>query len=147
MESNADLQPADEGPSVIGSGIFIDGNIEANADLQIRGRVIGDVRCETLLLGQQGEIRGNVVADRVWVSGRVDGAIETGDLALEATARVKGDVGYKRIRMADGAVVEGRLRHGAREDAAEASTARRIEAPARKPASPAPKAQAPVYIE
>jgi len=147
MDSNA-ITARDEGPSVIGSGIFVDGNIEATVDLQIRGRISGDVRCETLVLGEQGEIRGNVFADRVRLSGTVEGAIETGDLAIEATARVKGDLTYSRIKMATGAVVQGRMSHVPRDDVHEAEAVRMIEPPqAHKPASPTGKAQAAVYIE
>jgi cytoskeletal protein CcmA (bactofilin family) len=147
MNSNAISHAADEGQSVIGSGILVNGNIEANVDLQIRGKVVGDVRCQTLVLGEQGEIRGNVTAERVWLSGLVDGAIETGDLAVEATARVKGDLTYSRIRMADGAVVQGRMSHVGREAAA-AGSVPSIEAPtAQKSPSAAGKAQAAVYIE
>jgi cytoskeletal protein CcmA (bactofilin family) len=148
MNSNANSHSVDEGPSVIGSGILVNGNIEADVDLQIRGKVVGDVRCDTLVLGEQGEIRGDVTAERVWLSGRVDGAIATGDLAIEATARVKGDLTYSRIRMADGAVVHGRMSYVGREAAAATESVPMNEAPAeQKPPSPAGKAQAAVYIE
>jgi cytoskeletal protein CcmA (bactofilin family) len=119
MRGSADPTARDEGPSIIGSGISIDGDIEAEVDLRIRGKVVGNVRCAALVLGEQGEIRGNVVADRVRLSGLVEGAVETGDLAVEEGARVKGDVTYSRIRMVKGAVVQGRLSHVAREDSVE----------------------------
>ncbi|HEX8061787.1 MAG TPA: polymer-forming cytoskeletal protein [Allosphingosinicella sp.] len=147
MNSKAN-SAADEGPSVIGSGILVNGNIEAEVDLQIRGRVVGDVRCGTLVLGEQGEIRGNVAAERVWLSGLVDGTIETGDLAIEATARVKGDLTYSRIRMADGAVVQGRMSHVRREAPVAAESVPMGEAPnVQTPPSPAAKTRGAVYIE
>ncbi|HEX9947576.1 MAG TPA: polymer-forming cytoskeletal protein [Allosphingosinicella sp.] len=147
MDSNPN-SAADEGPSLIGSGIFVDGNIVANVDLQIRGKVLGDVRCETLVLSEQGEIRGNVIADRVRLAGSVEGAIDTGDLAIEATARVQGDLTYSRIKMATGAVVQGRMSHVAREDVFEAEPVGMTDLPpARKPDSPAGKTQKAVYIE
>jgi cytoskeletal protein CcmA (bactofilin family) len=147
MDRNANPSAADEGPSVIGSGIFVDGDIEANVELQIRGKVAGNVRCETLILGEHGEIRGNVVADRVRLSGLVDGAIDTADLAIEATARVQGDLTYSRIKMATGAVVQGRMSHVERGDSADSAPARTGPTPARKASAPPPKAQAAVYIE
>ena len=148
MDSNANSAADDEGPSLIGSGILIEGNIVADVELQIRGRIVGDVRCETLVLSEHGEIRGNVVADRVRLSGSVEGAIDTGDMAIESTARVKGDLTYSRIRMATGAVVQGRMSHVARGDVAEAESVGMTDLPqASKPASPAVKAQAAVYIE
>jgi cytoskeletal protein CcmA (bactofilin family) len=147
MASSADSPHRDEGPSIIGSGISVDGDIEADIDLRIRGKVVGNVRCAALVLGEQGEIRGNVVADRVRLSGLVEGAIETGDLALEEGARVKGDVTYSRIRMVKGAVVEGRMRHLAREEALEEEAAPASdEQPALNPA-PAGSIRKSVYIE
>lgn len=148
MASSANSSAGDEGPSVIGSGISVEGDIEADVDLAIRGRIVGNVRCAALELGAQGEIRGDVVADRVRLSGKVEGAIETGDLALEAGARVKGDVTYSRVRMVKGAVVQGRMRHVARAEAFEAESVPASEAqPARTPLSAAAKAQKSVYIE
>ena len=147
MNNKANPAREDEGPSIIGSGIFVDGNIEADVDLRIRGKVVGDVRCATLVLGEQGEIRGNVLAGRVRLSGRVEGAIETGDLGLEESARVKGDVTYSRVRMVKGAVVQGRMSHVAREEAVEEEPVRTsAPQPALKPA-PAGSLRKSVYIE
>lgn len=147
MGSNPNMAAADEGPSIIGSGISVDGDIEADIDLRIRGKVVGNVRCAALVLGEQGEIRGNVVADHVRLSGRIEGAVETGDLALEEGAWVKGDVTYSRVRMVKGAVVEGRMSHVARERASEEEPVPAGQvAAAPKPAVPA-SARKPIYIE
>ncbi len=104
--------------SVIGADITITGNIEASVDLHIEGRVHGDVRCATLILGESSSVNGKIFADRVRVSGDVDGAIETKDLAVEATARVTGDITYDRLRVANGGVVEGQMKRKAVEEAA-----------------------------
>lgn len=95
--------------SVIGADIVITGNIEASVDLHIEGRVVGDVRCATLILGDNSAVNGRIYAARVKVSGSVDGAIETKDLAVEGSARVTGDITYERLRVANGAVVEGKM--------------------------------------
>ncbi len=102
--------------SVIGADITITGNIEASVELHIEGRVNGEVRCATLILGESSSVNGKIFADRVRVSGAVDGAIETKDLAVEATARVTGDITYDRLRVANGGVVEGQMKRKAVED-------------------------------
>lgn len=96
--------------SVIGADITITGNIEASVDLHIEGRVVGDVRCATLILGESSKISGGIQATRVRVSGTVEGAIETRDLAIEASARVTGEITYGRLRVASGAVIEGTMK-------------------------------------
>ena len=102
--------------SMIGADIVVTGNIEAQVDLHIEGRVNGDVRCATLILGENSIVNGSIYADRVRVSGAVDGAVETKDLAVEATARVTGDVTYERLRVANGGVVEGQMRRRVSEE-------------------------------
>lgn len=97
--------------SVIGKDILITGNIEAEVDLHIEGRVQGDVRCATLILGEESTVNGSIFAQRVRVSGEVDGSIETVDLAIEARARVRGDVTYSRLRIANGGIISGKMEH------------------------------------
>ena len=114
-------QPAElDDISVIGAGIKVTGNIEASEDLDLKGKVFGDVRCATLILGDGAEIHGSVLADRIRASGLIEGSVETGDLAVEATARLTGDVTYSRIRIANGGIVDGKLIYRATEGETEA---------------------------
>lgn len=126
--------------SVIGADITITGNIEASVDLHIEGRVIGDVRCATLILGETSKISGGIQAERVRVAGTVEGSIETRDLAVEASARVTGELVYGRLRVANGAVIEGTLKCN---PPAEPSADARLKLVDAKPeAKPAAKAEA-----
>jgi cytoskeletal protein CcmA (bactofilin family) len=129
--------------SIIGAGIRVTGNIEATDDLHLLGKVDGDVRCATLILGERSVIRGSVYADRVRAAGTVEGAIETKDLAVEATARLNGDITYSRIRIANGGVIDGRMSYReSEEEPSEAARLRLVESS--PPAKAEPKA---VYIE
>jgi cytoskeletal protein CcmA (bactofilin family) len=113
--------------SMIGSDIVVTGDIEASVDLQVEGRVIGDVRCATLILGERSYVGGNIYADRVRVSGNVEGSIEARDLAVEATAHVTGDVTYSRLRVINGGVLEGKItRRPVAENPNEASSLRLV---------------------
>jgi len=105
--------------AVIGSGITIHGNVEAEVDLQIDGRVNGDVRCGTLLLSEAGMVQGNVIAERVRLNGQIDGGLDATDVAIEAGARIKGEVTYSRLRIANGGIIEGTLAHRPLEQGAE----------------------------
>jgi cytoskeletal protein CcmA (bactofilin family) len=135
--------------SVVGANIVITGNIEpvagaAAVDLQIEGRVHGDVRCATLVLGETGSIKGSVYSDRARLAGTIEGAIDTKDLAIEATARVSGDIAYERLRVANGAIVEGQMKwRSAAKDAGEGGNLKLVTQPAAA-AEAKPKV---VYIE
>lgn len=121
--------------SVIGADITITGNIEASVDLHIEGRVIGDVRCATLILGETSKISGGIQAERVRVAGMVEGSIDTRDLAVEASARVTGEIVYGRLRVASGASIEGTLKCNPPVETATDSKLKLVEPkPAPKPA-------------
>ena len=123
--------------SVIGADILITGNIEAEVDLHIEGRVMGDVRCATLILGEQSSVTGSIYARRVRVSGEVEGSIETVDLAIEAGANVRGDVSYSRLRIANGGVIAGKMEHVPLDEEAEEETRPKAQAKPVKAEKPA----------
>jgi cytoskeletal protein CcmA (bactofilin family) len=132
--------------SFIGAEVCVTGDISTPGELHVDGTVTGDVRCAALTQGPTGAIHGNIVAEEVRLAGLVDGAVEAGALALEASARVTGDVLYESLGIAPGAQIEGRLKRR-RTDAI--STARSDAVKARKegpgdPPAPlfAPAAQA-----
>jgi cytoskeletal protein CcmA (bactofilin family) len=152
MEEVAPKERTDaaEETSVIGAGITITGNIEASVDLHVQGKVIGDVRCATLILGERSMIKGSVYADRVRAAGTVEGSIDTKDIVVESSARINGDLTYSRIRIANGGVVVGQMKHSpAEEEGTEGSKLRLVESE-RQPQATQAKAGAPaqaVYIE
>jgi cytoskeletal protein CcmA (bactofilin family) len=47
----------------------------STSPLHIDGRVHGDVQCASLVLGENSEIEGNVVAEDVVIRGRLIGAV------------------------------------------------------------------------
>lgn len=132
---DADRTEEDELNTIIGKDILVTGNIEAEVDLHIDGRVQGDVRCATLILGERGSVVGNVFAGRIRVSGIIEGGIETTDLAIESTACVTGDVTYSRLRVASGGILAGNMTHKPLEERPpDAATLRLVqEGPAQDP--------------
>jgi cytoskeletal protein CcmA (bactofilin family) len=111
MEKAEKKPGTEEAPlvSVINCDIVIEGNLTATQGVQMEGRIVGDVRCSALVVGEKGSIQGTIRADRVRVLGEVEGGVETKDLAVEQTGRVKGDIQYDRLKIASGAVVQGNL--------------------------------------
>jgi cytoskeletal protein CcmA (bactofilin family) len=123
--------------SIIGPGVMITGDVECSTDLQIDGRVNGEVRCSTLFVGEDGTIEGGIQAERVRVSGKVEGTIVAGDLGIEASAQVKGEFVYSRLKVTAGGIVEGTLKHRAAEAAAEGTSLKLVEPPpSQQPAPP-----------
>lgn len=99
------------GFSFIGPDVVVTGNIAAPGDLHVDGRIEGDIRCASLTQGATGQIHGNVAADKARLAGLVDGAIVAGELVVEGSARITGDVAYQSLNIEVGGQVDGRLSH------------------------------------
>lgn len=126
----------------IGAGVIVTGDVACTSELQVDGRVNGEIRCTTLFLSEGGIIEGSIHVERARLSGRIEGAINAGDLAIEQGAQVKGDITYSRLKVATGAVIEGSIKHRAAEEtASEGANLKLVEpAPPAAPPTPAPPA-------
>lgn len=96
--------------AAITAGVTITGTIECPAELQIGGRVEGDVHCHTLFLEEDGAIVGDVVAERIRVAGVIEGTVEAIDVAIEPTGRVVGTITYGRLKVGAGGILEGTMK-------------------------------------
>ena len=65
----------DAGPSIIASDVIIDGNLSTGGELQIDGTVHGMVRARSCVIDMQGVVEGEIIAEEVFVRGRVIGPI------------------------------------------------------------------------
>ena len=97
--------------SVLAGDVVINGNITAQVDLHLDGRVEGDVTCATLVQGQGSVIRGAVTAETARLSGSVEGSISVKELVVLASAKISGDVTYEKLTIEPGGQVDGRLSH------------------------------------
>jgi cytoskeletal protein CcmA (bactofilin family) len=110
-------KPGKSGPSglsFIGPEVVVSGDIATSAQLHVDGRIDGHVRCAQLCQGGTGIIAGDIVADDARLAGAVEGTVEAGNVVVEASARIAGDIAYETITIAAGARIDGRL---ARRDA------------------------------
>lgn len=97
----------------IGASIVIRGQVTSSEDMTIAGRVEGDVevRENVVVITPEGHVEGNVVALAVIVNGRVVGDIDVQRrIEVGSTGSVVGDIVAPRMRVAEGAILSGRLR-------------------------------------
>jgi cytoskeletal protein CcmA (bactofilin family) len=99
------------GPSIISADMVINGSISSTGDIQVDGRVEGDVRGIGLVIGDQAEITGEVLAEDVTVRGKVSGRIRARKVLLAATCHVEGDILHEAFAVESGAFFEGNCRH------------------------------------
>lgn len=98
-------------PSLISGDVVIRGAIEAEGEVQFDGQLEGDITATGLVIGEGATVKGEVVADKVKVSGTVEGAIRGERVELAATSVVKGDILHKSLSIEAGARFDGQCRY------------------------------------
>jgi cytoskeletal protein CcmA (bactofilin family) len=98
-------------PSIISADMAIQGAVHSTGDIQIDGRLEGDVRSVGLVIGEKAEIHGEIYAEDVTVRGKVVGRIHARKVLLAATSRVEGDILHEAFAVESGAFFEGNCRH------------------------------------
>ena len=85
------------------------GRVTGSGDLEIQGRVDGDVSVTgELTIDSHGLVGSNVNGRRLVIRGAVKGDLQADEsIALEGGARVVGDVRAPRVAIAPGALVRG----------------------------------------
>lgn len=96
-------------PSIVSSDLKVEGNLVCDGDIQVDGRVEGDVRSRNLTVGENGAVVGEVTADKVQISGTVEGRISAKTVNLAKSARIIGDIAHDSLSMEAGAYLEGRV--------------------------------------
>ncbi|HBH00167.1 MAG TPA: hypothetical protein DDY29_16085 [Rhodobacteraceae bacterium] len=94
-------------PSTLSSDLTVVGNLRTTGDIQIEGKVEGDIRAHLLTVGETATVKGEVIADDIVVNGRVIGKVRGLKVRLTSTARVEGDIVHKTIAIESGAHFEG----------------------------------------
>lgn len=104
-----DQQPAvkPSPPSIISADLKIVGDLSCEGEIQVDGSIDGDIRTKSLLVGETANIKGEVVAETVFVHGNVNGQIKSRDVNLAKTAHVVGDILHENLTIEKGAFLEG----------------------------------------
>ena len=99
----------------IGKAVRVEGRVIGGEDLTIDGDVEGSIELggHSLTIGQEANIKADLLAKTVLISGTVKGNVKGVDkVDLSATASVDGDITAPRFSMADGATVMGKIQAG-----------------------------------
>lgn len=99
------------GPSILDSGLQVVGKMDSDGEIQIDGQFEGNVRCKLLVIGRQGVVKGEIIADEVTVVGQVNGDICGRKVELLSTAEVEGDIRHESLVVQSGAFLNGNCRH------------------------------------
>jgi cytoskeletal protein CcmA (bactofilin family) len=96
--------------TIIGPSSTIEGKISATGTVRIDGTYTGDIFSDAdVIVGENGVINGNIHANNISVSGKVDGNVMCrGLLEILPTGRLDGDIEVNKISICDGAIFKGK---------------------------------------
>ncbi len=94
-------------PSIISLDLKIVGDLLSEGEIQIDGRVNGDIRTKVLIVGETAHVKGEIVAETIHVLGHVEGQIKAKVVKLADTAHVVGDILHEDLSIETGAFLEG----------------------------------------
>ena len=98
---------SDTAASVISKALKITGQLESSEAIRIDGVIEGDVRGQSVTVGNGATVTGTVSGESVELSGTVNGKIEARKVVLTQTARMSGDVIHQDIKIESGAFIDG----------------------------------------
>lgn len=102
---------ASEVPSVISAELIVKGTLISAGDVQVEGKIDGDIRAAGLVIGEKAIIVGDIYAEEAVVRGRVEGSVRARRVQLCATCHVEGNVLHESLSVENGAFFEGNIRH------------------------------------
>jgi cytoskeletal protein CcmA (bactofilin family) len=120
-------ESANDKMSVLGSTLVFKGELSADEDLMLRGRVEGSIRhTANLRIGEEGSVKGNIKAKYITVEGRVEGDMHaTGSVTIKESAKVEGNVYAPTVSLIEGAHFRGSIDMDSAEQSAAAPSSSR----------------------
>ncbi len=97
-------------PSLLAADLLITGDIVSAGEIQIDGRVNGNIQTDVLVVGESAHITGEIRAETVRIHGNVNGQIKARTVSLAKTAHVLGDILHENLAIEQGAYLEGHCR-------------------------------------
>lgn len=116
------LQDKVAGPAtLISEGCRITGTISGEGDFMVSGEIDGDCNLDgCLTVSANGLWKGTINATTVIVAGTVEGNIvASGSVEISNTAKITGTVSGEAIAVAEGAVVQGKMKTTGKTDPVE----------------------------
>jgi cytoskeletal protein CcmA (bactofilin family) len=84
------------------------GRLATAGEIHVHGNVLGRIDASRLVVGVDGYVEGDVVAEDVQIGGRIHGRVFAINVQLDCTANIKGRIFHNTATIARGASVEGR---------------------------------------
>lgn len=100
--------------TVVGPSVKIQGDLNSEGNIKIEGQVVGKVRTsQSVYVGEAAKITADVFAGNAIIAGEMKGNLKiSGNLFLQSTCRIVGDINCAVLRVEDGAQFNGKCSMG-----------------------------------
>jgi len=106
--------------SYLNASTSFKGMLKSSRSVGIDGHFEGEIQSDAdIVIGREAEVKANVKAGNVIISGKVVGNINCSTLEIQSTGRVVGNIQAGSLLIAMGAVFRGQSMMGSEEDAAD----------------------------
>ncbi|MGF1455130.1 MAG: polymer-forming cytoskeletal protein [Alphaproteobacteria bacterium] len=103
--------PRTAAPSIISADMTVVGTVSATGDIQVDGKIEGDIFSTSLTVGEKAVVNGEVRADEVTIRGHLVGGLRARKINLASTCHVEGDIIHNALSVETGAFFQGNIRH------------------------------------
>ncbi len=98
-------------PYIISPDLKIVGDLKCTGDIQIEGTIEGSVTGNLIIIGEQANVEGSIVAETVQIFGTINGQVRAKAVQLKLTGKVIGDIAHENLTIEAGAHFEGQVQY------------------------------------
>ena len=95
-------------PTLLSQDLVINGDLKTDGEVQLDGRLDGNLTAGKVTIGENGALNGKIVATAVVIRGKVTGKIDATSIELSETANVQADLLQDNLIVANGAFLDGK---------------------------------------
>lgn len=98
-------------PTFISREMEVTGDFKSNGAMQVEGILYGNITVDSVVIGKEGQVYGNIIATNSLILGRVDGDITVSKkLDIESTGYIQGNIKQSILVIAEGATIIGSIK-------------------------------------
>lgn len=109
LTPSAYANTAESNYSIINEFLVMKGDLESDADILIKGKVHGNIRCKMLIIDAGALVEGGVEAEEIVVRGAAKGVMRAKRVRFEKTADVDSEIYHQSFAAEEGAKIRGAL--------------------------------------
>ncbi len=97
-------------PTILAKDLRVEGDILSSGLLEIEGFVRGNVKGNSVIIREGGNMEGELMAESLSVKGKFNGKIRAKNISISGKAQINGIVEYCSLCVEDGACIDGQFK-------------------------------------